>query len=154
MKIKLPVKLYFSGADKRDIIIFDEVGAPVITDILNSIGTYHYGIFRTRPVELSITLTSILFFVYNMRHFKISRAFSSNKRLIRNILWQLMMIYVLSDLLLRKPKIIITFIDNCEKFAWLCQHLKNIPCIAIQNGQASVMLALLLLLLSTSILFW
>ena len=28
----------------------------------------------------------------------------------------------------------VTYIDNCNKFAWLSKHLKNIPCIAIQNG--------------------
>ena len=37
-----------------------------------------------------------------------------------------MMIYVLSDLLLRNPKIIITSIDNCEKFAWLGRLKKGV----------------------------
>jgi surface carbohydrate biosynthesis protein len=42
--------------------------------------------------------------------------------------------YIQAEIEVYKPKIIITFIDNCSKFAWLSKNLLSIPCIAIQNG--------------------
>tara|TARA_B100001093_G_scaffold122108_1_gene114845 strand:+ start:414 stop:1352 length:939 start_codon:yes stop_codon:yes gene_type:complete len=46
----------------------------------------------------------------------------------------LLLIYIKAEFTTKKPKAVVTYVDNCNKFAWLSENLKNIPCIAIQNG--------------------
>ena len=69
-----------------------------------------------------------------LKSIKIFEKFTPNKGLFKNILWQLLCIYIKSYILVVRPKAVITSIDNCNKFAWLSKNIPEIPFIAIQNG--------------------
>ena len=115
-----------------DIIIFDETNSQLIMNIIPD--TYSYSIYKTRPVEFTITLPIILRLIFNLKDIKIFEQFTTNKGFFKNILWQFLCIYIKSYIQIVKPKAVITSIDNCTKFAWLSKHIQNIPFIAIQNG--------------------
>ena len=115
-----------------DIIIFDETNSQLIMNIIPD--TYSYSIYKTRPVEFTITLPIILRLIFNLKDIKIFEQFTTNKGFFKNILWQFLCIYIKSYIQIVKPKAVITSIDNCTKFAWLSKHMQDIPFIAIQNG--------------------
>ena len=70
----------------------------------------------------------------SLKYFSFKFLLVSKKSLFYKIFWQILCIYILANLKSMNPKSIVTSIDNCCKFAWLSKNLKNIPCIAIQNG--------------------
>ena len=115
-----------------DIIIFDETNSQLIMNIIPD--TYSYSIYKTRPVEFTITLPIILRLIFNLKDIKIFEQFTTNKGFFKNILWQFLYIYIKSYIQIVKPKAVITSIDNCTKFAWLSKNISEIPFIAIQNG--------------------
>ena len=124
--------VYFSFSKYADFIIFDETNSNIISQVIPE--TYSSSIFRTRPVHLTINLEVIFYFLKYLKDLRIFKKFTSNKSFIRNILWQLLCIYIKSYIYTVKPKAVITSIDNCTKFAWLSKNISDIPFIAIQNG--------------------
>lgn len=117
---------------KDEIIIFDETNSSLIKKIIPD--AYSYSIYKTRPIEIVVTFKIILNFFINLKDIKIFEKFTPNKGLFKNILWQLLCIYIKSYILVVRPKAVITSIDNCNKFAWLSKNIAEIPFIAIQNG--------------------
>lgn len=124
--------VYFSFSKYADFIIFDETNSNIISQVIPE--TYSSSIFRTRPVHLTINLEVIFYFLKYLKDLRIFKKFTSNKSFIRNILWQLLCIYIKSYIYTVKPKAVITSIDNCTKFAWLSKNISDIPFIAVQNG--------------------
>tara|TARA_B100000609_G_C17178317_1_gene415652 strand:+ start:60 stop:1238 length:1179 start_codon:yes stop_codon:yes gene_type:complete len=122
----------FSSPKYADFIIFDETNSDIIFQVIPE--TYSTSVFRTRPVQLSITIEIILYFLKYLKDIRIFKKFNSNKSFIRNILWQLLCIYIKSYIHAVKPKVVISSIDNCTKFAWLSKNISEIPFIAVQNG--------------------
>jgi surface carbohydrate biosynthesis protein len=124
--------VYFSFPKYADFIIFDETNSNIISQVIPE--TYSSSIFRTRPVHLIINFEVIFYFLIYLKDLRIFKKFTSNKSFIRNILWQLLCIYIKSYIYTVKPKAVITSIDNCTKFAWLSENISEIPFIAVQNG--------------------
>lgn len=124
--------VYFSFPKYADFIIFDETNSNIISQVIPE--TYSSSIFRTRPVHLAINFEVIFYFLKYLKDLRIFKKFASNKSFIRNILWQLLCIYIKSYIYTVKPKAVITSIDNCTKFAWLSKNISEIPFIAVQNG--------------------
>ena len=124
--------VYFSFSKYADFIIFDETNSNIISQVIPE--TYSSSIFRTRPVHLTINLEVIFYFLKYLKDLRIFKKFTSNKSFIRNILWQLLCIYIKSYIYTVKPKAVITSIDNFTKFAWLSKNISDIPFIAVQNG--------------------
>ncbi len=91
-------------------------------------------IFETRPVKINFNILNLFNFLLLLKNLSLNQLFQSKKSLYYNLFWQLLCIYIGADIKSRKPKAIVTFIDNCCKFAWLSKNLSDIPCIAIQNG--------------------
>ena len=125
-------RVSFNTPETADIIIFDETNANVVMEIIPKV--FSTIIFKVRPVEINITPIIFFTFILNLKDFKIRECFKSRRGVFYKVFWQLQNIYIKSDLVSRKPKAIITFIDNCAKFSWLSGNFHNTPCIAIQNG--------------------
>ena len=124
--------MHFSKPSSSDVIIFDETNASLIQSVIPKGLTV--SIFKMRPMEFHITSSIILSFLKNFRYLKFKDSEFSNRSLFYKIFWQLLCVYIKADLLSRKPKAIVTSIDNCSKFAWLSENYQIAPCIAIQNG--------------------
>jgi len=124
--------VHFSKPSSSDVIIFDETNASLIQSVIPKGLTV--SIFKMRPMEFHITPSIILSFLKNFRYLKFKDSEFSNRSLFYKIFWQLLCVYIKADLLSRKPKAIVTSIDNCSKFAWLSENYQIAPCIAIQNG--------------------
>tara|TARA_B100001989_G_scaffold37351_1_gene22406 strand:+ start:17852 stop:19030 length:1179 start_codon:yes stop_codon:yes gene_type:complete len=122
----------FSSPKYTDFIIFDETNSDIIFQVIPE--TYSTSIFRTRPVKLSITIKIVLYFLKYLKDIRIFKKYTPNKSFIRNILWQILCIYIKSYIHAAKPKAVISSIDNCTKFAWLSKNISEIPFIAVQNG--------------------
>jgi surface carbohydrate biosynthesis protein len=115
-----------------DIVIFDSTNSDTVCSVIPE--KFSVKIFDTRPVKINLNLYILCNFLFSLRDFSLSRVFQSKKGLFYNLFWQLQCIYISADIKSRKPKAVITFIDNCCKFAWLSKNLSQVPCIAIQNG--------------------
>jgi surface carbohydrate biosynthesis protein len=118
--------------ETADIVIFDTHNSSIIKHVIPD--GLSVGSFKTRPVEINLSLKIFSYFLLNLKIFSIKACLQSRRGFFYQALWQLQMIYILSDLKLRKPRALITNIDNCHKFAWLSQNFENVPCIGIQNG--------------------
>ena len=125
-------KISAKQLQKKQIIIFDETNSNIISKVIPK--TYSTSIFRTRPVELIISFEIIFYFLKHLKDLRIFKKFTSNRSFIRNVLWQLLCIYIKSYIYTVKPKAVISSIDNCTKFAWLSKNISKIPFIAVQNG--------------------
>ena len=129
---KLFKRISFSTPDSTDIIIFDETNSgfiePVIPDGLT------ISIFKMRPMEFHITPVILFKYIRNLKNFKFRSGVASSRGRVYKFFWQLLCIYIKTDLSSRNPKAIVTFIDNCKKFAWLSENFNQAPCIAVQNG--------------------
>tara|TARA_B100000963_G_scaffold358045_2_gene381709 strand:- start:1708 stop:2886 length:1179 start_codon:yes stop_codon:yes gene_type:complete len=125
-------KTSFSLPKDRDVMIFDETNANIISKVIPK--TYNPYIFKTRPVEIIVTIKIILFFFKFLKDIRIFKKFSPKKSFLNNIFWQLLCIYIKSYIFVSKPKAVLTSIDNCTKFAWLSKNMSDIPFIAVQNG--------------------
>ena len=125
-------RITFVRPKTTDIIVFDDTNSEIVVQVIPVENSFV--VFKTRPVEISITPQILFNFMLNLKYFKVEQCFKSRRGVFYKIFWQLQMIYILSDLQLRNPRALITNIDNCHKFAWLSQNFKNIPCIGIQNG--------------------
>lgn len=125
-------KISFSNPRRAEIVIFDETNAHLVREVIPE--NFTTSIFRARPVEIHITPRIFFNFIVNLKYLKFKRDVISHKNLLYELLWQLLCIYIKSDLSSRNPKAIITFIDNCDKFSWLSKTYHQAPCIAIQNG--------------------
>tara|TARA_B110000008_G_scaffold190128_1_gene188891 strand:+ start:688 stop:1866 length:1179 start_codon:yes stop_codon:yes gene_type:complete len=124
--------VHFSKSGTSDIIIFDETDASLIQSVIPKGLTV--SIFKARPIDFHITPTIIMNFLKNLRLIKFKNSEFLNRSLFYKIFWQLRCVYIKADILSRKPKAIVTSIDNCSKFAWLSENYQLAPCIAIQNG--------------------
>lgn len=125
-------KISFSNPRCAEIIIFDGTNAHLIREVIPE--NFTSTIFKTRPVEIHITPRILCNFIVNLKYLKFKSDVISHRTSFNEILWQLLCIYIKSDLSSRSPKAIITFIDNCDKFSWLSKTYRQAPCIAIQNG--------------------
>ena len=124
--------LHFLVPKTIDFIIFDHTNAePLATVIPDNSSRV---IFKTRPVQLNLNPKILARFILNLKYFDLTRCFGSKRGFGYRFFWQMLMLYIKADIEIREPKAIITFIDNCPKFAWLSERLKDIPCIAVQNG--------------------
>ena len=124
--------MHFSKSGTSDVVIFDETNASLIQSVIPKGLTV--SIFKMRPMEFHITPSIILRFLKNLRYIKFKNSGVSNRIFFYKIFWQLLCIYIKADISSRNPKAIVTFIDNCSKFAWLSENYQLAPCIAIQNG--------------------
>lgn len=122
----------FVSPKYSDVIIFDETNSIIIKDIIPEI--YSLSVYKTRPVKIVLTYKILLRFFMNLKDLKIFKKYTSNKGFTKNILWQLLCVYIKSYVQAANPKAVITSIDNCTKFAWLSKNIPEIPFIAIQNG--------------------
>jgi len=130
--IKLIKRFTFSRIRQVDIVIFDATNSDIVgTVIPNGLSVE---IFETRPVKINLNILIFAKFILSLESFSIKSIFRTKKGILYQIYFQLLIIYIKADLTIRKPKAVITYIDNCNKFAWLSENLENIPCIAIQNG--------------------
>ena len=129
---KLLKRISFSTPDSADIIIFDETNSSIIEPVIPEGLTV--SIFKMRPMDFHITPSIISRFLKNLKYIKFKNSEFSNRSLFYKIFWQLLCAYIKADILSRNPKAIVTFIDNCPKFAWLSENYQLAPCIAIQNG--------------------
>ena len=84
----------FSSPKYTDFIIFDETNSDIISQVIPE--TYSTSIFRTRPVKLSITIKIVLYFLKYLKDIRIFKKYTPNKSFIRNILWQILCIYIKS----------------------------------------------------------
>lgn len=125
-------RLFFFKPINYDIIIFDEINADLVNQTLPK--KFSRDIFKCHPVNINLWPTILVKFFLNLKLFKFKQCTGSPKKIFYECFWQLLMIYVKADLDLRKPKGIVTFIDNSKKFAWLSENFNLAPCIAIQNG--------------------
>ena len=124
--------VFFSVPRSSDFIIFDHTNAEVVATVIPE--KFSKCIFKTKPIDLNLNPRIIARFILNLKHFNLNGCFGSERGFSYRFFWQMLMLYVKADLEIREPKAIITFIDNCPKFAWLSEHLKDTPCIAVQNG--------------------
>ena len=124
--------IYFSRPEPAEIIIFDETNSDVIRGVIPE--NFTISVFRMRPMEIYITPRILFNFIQNLKYFKFRNGVASNRGWFYKIFFQLLCIYIKADLSSRNPKAIITFIDNCGKFAWLSENFNDAPCIAVQNG--------------------
>ncbi len=122
----------FSNPRTSNIIIFDETNASLLQSVIPKKLTV--SIFKMRPVEFHLTPIIVMKFLMNLRYVKLRGGGFSNRGIFYRIFFQLLCVYIKTDLSCRKPKAIITSIDNCSKFAWLSENFQHAPCIAIQNG--------------------
>ncbi len=122
----------FSNPDSAEIIIFDDTHSDLVRDVLPE--NYSVDVFNTRPVQIRLTALILLNFILNLKLFSFSYIKTSKRSIFYKVGWQLLCIYIKADLMSRKPKALVTFIDNCSKFAWLSENLDEVPCIGIQNG--------------------
>ncbi len=124
--------IHFSKPSTADIIIFDETHSSLLENVIPDGLTT--SIFKMRPMEFYITPLILFNFIRNLKNFKFRSGVASSRGWFYKIFWQLLCIYIKADLSSRNPRAIITFIDNCKKFAWLSENFNKIPCIAVQNG--------------------
>lgn len=129
--VKLFKKISFGKPKVADVIIFNDINAHKLPQVIPE--GFSKVIFRTNPVEINISYKIFLNFILNLKYFNFNNLFGSKRGALYQIIWQLQMIYIKADLDWRKPKALITYIDNCKKFAWLSENFGP-PCIAIQNG--------------------
>ena len=128
---KLFKRVSFGKPKVADVIIFNAINAQKVSQVIPQ--GISKVIFRTNPVEINISYKIFLNFIINLKYFNYKSLFGSKRGALYQILWQLQMIYIKADLDWREPKALITYIDNCKKFAWLSENFGP-PCIAIQNG--------------------
>tara|TARA_Y100000746_G_scaffold231135_1_gene244197 strand:+ start:2868 stop:4046 length:1179 start_codon:yes stop_codon:yes gene_type:complete len=121
----------FNLKKHSDVIIFDETNSNLVKIIIPK--TYSHSVYKTRPIEIIITIQILLRFFVNLKDLKIFTKYSK-KVFLTNVLWQILCIYIKSYIQVAKPRAVITSIDNCNKFAWLSKNIPEIPFIAIQNG--------------------
>lgn len=124
--------LYFSAPKASEFIIFDHTNAEAVATVIPE--KFSKVIYKTRPVQLNLNPTIFARFILNLKDFDLKGCFGLKKGFSYSFFWQMLMFYVKADIEIREPKAVITFIDNCSKFAWLSKHLKDIPCMAVQNG--------------------
>lgn len=122
----------FFAEEPSDIIIFDETNSNLVKGIIPE--GLSISIFKTRPVQFYLTFSIVINFFLNLKYLRFRNGYRRSKGYFFSILWELQCIWIKSILLSRKPKAIITNIDNCSKFAWLSENYHEAPCIAIQNG--------------------
>ena len=125
-------RLYLGAKPPSQIVIFEETNAHIVVDLIPK--NLSYTIFHTSPVEINLSIRTFLKFITNLKYFNFKFLFQKTHSLFYGLFWQLKMIYIKSDIDLRHPKAIMTFIDNSPQFAWLSTNFKDVPCIAIQNG--------------------
>jgi hypothetical protein len=124
--------VHFSKPSSSDVIVFDETNSNQVELVIPESLTV--SIFKMRPMDFHITPSIISRFLKNLKYIKFKNSEFSNRSLFYKIFWQLLCAYIKADILSRNPKAIVTFIDNCSKFAWLSENYQLAPCIAIQNG--------------------
>ncbi len=109
----LKANIYFKKPIKRDIVIFDKVGAEIIQYYL-----------KEKATILEVRLESINIFIL----FKTIFNFKKDKSILQN--------YINNFINYINPKIIITHVDNNEFFFKLKKNFPKIKFIAIQNGSS------------------
>ena len=104
--------LSFSKPNKSEFIIFDDTNSEIVAEVIPE--NYSQFIFKTRPVQLKANPKIFLRFVSNLKYFEFKGCFGSKRGFTYRFFWQLLMIYVKSDLEIREPKAIITFMSSCK----------------------------------------
>ena len=118
-------KYKFESPQPCDILIFDEGNSSYIVD--NIIEGGNYVVYNQRPEVLYISFRVIISLLINIKKFKWN-LFESN------IATKLIDYFRFTILQLINPKIIITYVDNSEKFGRLSQYYNTASFIAIQCG--------------------
>ena len=109
----LKANIYFKKPIKRDIVIFDKVGAEIIQYYL-----------KEKATILEVRLESINIFIL----FKTIFNFKKDKSILQN--------YIYNFINYINPKIVITHVDNNEFFFKLKKNFPKIKFIAIQNDSS------------------
>lgn len=125
-------RVHFSRPSNSDIIIFDETHSTLIESVIPDGLTI--SVFNMRPTEFYVTPIILFNFIRNLNNFRIRSCVTSKRGWLYEVFWQLLCIYIKADLSSRNPIAIVTFIDNCKKFAWLSENFNEAPCIGVQNG--------------------
>lgn len=125
-------RFHFQPPVKIDFLIFDETHSDLIINLIPK--EYSKLVFRNRPVIWNIHPRVFFSFFTNLKYFDFKALIKPLRGLLKEILWQLHMVYIKSEIDLAQPRVVLTFIDNSAKFAWLSQRSHRIPCIGIQNG--------------------
>jgi surface carbohydrate biosynthesis protein len=125
-------KVAFTIPAPVDVVIFDETNAHIVSDLIDS--DLKSLIYKNRPEEIWINHRILYHFICCMKFFRFSFIKKFNRGITRGVLKQLHNIYVQSCVLALKPFLVITSIDNCNRFAWISMHSKSTCCISVQNG--------------------
>ncbi len=118
--------------DSTEILIFDSTNSHLIVQLIKD--DYSYDILETRPFKFVLSIDILIRFLFNLKDLKIFNKYSHKHNFLKNFFWQILCIYIKSYIQKINPKALITSIDNCTKFGWISKNLKDIPCVAIQNG--------------------
>lgn len=119
IKLFYECKIIFQNPTKKDFLVFDNES---YDQIKNLISRYDQEILVTRKENLNKIYFSFRILLLTIIHYK-GNLFSS---------------YITSLIILSKPKIVFTFIDNSFKFSEIAKSFKKInkkiKFIALQNG--------------------
>ena len=115
----LKCKLIYKNPSKKDLLIFDDESYP---QIRNLIKRYDHEVLIVRKENLKKIYYSFKILFLTLLNYK-GNLFTS---------------YIVSLIILYKPKVVFTFIDNSFKFSEIAKIFsnknKNIKFIALQNG--------------------
>ena len=125
-------RVSFKRSEAADVIVFDTLHLSLIKLVIPS--DLSVGTFKTRPVEINLSVKLLFYCLLNLKFFSLKDCLQSKRGFFYKTFWQLQMIYILSELQLRKPRALISNIDNSNKFAWLSKNFDKVQCIGIQNG--------------------
>jgi len=112
-------KFTFRLPKKKKFLIYDVNSEVVLSQILNKVIAGNSEVVHTRFEVISIPI----FFLSILYNFEESLKF-------KNIYFN----YIKTFIIVTKPVIVITFIDNDKRFYKLKKYFRNIKFIAIQNG--------------------
>ena len=125
-------RLKFSIPKHSDFIIFDEVYSQYLLKIINKNHTVY--IIKQRPADYFINFSLLKKFIIFLPNICLAKIYNHPRGILIAFLSQLRLVYYRSLILLIRPKVVITFIDNNIIFNELSQSLKTISFIGIQNG--------------------
>jgi len=126
-------KILFKNPDKNKIVIFDEKGSPPLK--MTVLIGLKYTILHSRKEVIHITPALIFLMVKNI--IKLSML-PRNPILSQtagcSLLGYIYRVYLFCCIDYIKPKVVVTFVDNCSIFHWVSRMYKNCEFYAIQNG--------------------
>lgn len=120
------IKIKLNLPNQRDLIIFDNTS---FEDLENILKTRDYFILKVRINEIDEIFLNLQIIKQIFKNFL---RYKSRKQKTRNILWSS---YLISLIILLRPKLVISHIDNSKKFSEISKILNNkIKFLTIQNA--------------------